>query len=169
MAELELEVALVVARYAPSSPWGEPIWMATQVLEGQPAAAPWSVLARTAERCSYFAGVCRVRLHSSSTGFYRDNLESGAPSLWIVMRPDGPEPPVEIVQVTADPTEGEGATETGTYVVNVVDMPPSLTAEVAAFVAEHHVERVFEKRQRDRTRPLMDGRGSHRPPGNREP
>lgn len=165
MAELDLDVALVVARYTPSSPWGEPIWMAAQALEGRPAAAPWSLLAETSERRSYFAGVYPVRLHSSSTGYYRDNLETGAPKLWVVMRPQSPEPPLDIVLVTADPTEGEGATETGTYLVSTIDLPPVLVAEVAAFIAEHHVERVFEKRQRDKSKPHMDDRGLRRPAG----
>lgn len=165
MATLDLEVALVVARYAPSSPWGEPIWMAVQALEGRPSTEPWSVLSETAERRSYFAGMFTVRLHSSSTGFYRDNLTCDAPKLWVAMRPEGAEPPVEIPLVTPDPTEGEGATETGTYVVSAIDLPPALAAEIAAFVAEHHVERVFEKRQRDKSKPRMDDRGQRRPIG----
>lgn len=153
MAELDLVVGIVVSRYEPASTWGEPIWVASQALEGVPATPAWSVLSFSTERVSWYAGAFQVRLHSSDTAYYRDNLTSGEPKLWVVMRPEGPEPPVEIVCVTADPTEGEGATETGTNLVGVVSMPPSIAAEIAQFVAEHHVERVFEKRQRDKSLP----------------
>lgn len=159
MAEHELTVGLVISRHMPSSVWGEPLWVADQALDGLPAAEPWSVLAGNREKTTYFAGAYPIHLHSASTGYYRDNLSSERPSIWVVMRPSGAEPPCEIVLVTVDPTEGEGATETGTNVVGVIDMTPSVAAGVAGFVAQHHVERVFEKRQRDKTLP-GDRRGS---------
>ena len=153
MVEAEFTVGLVISRHAPVSIWGEPLWVPSQVLEGVPAAPPWTVLSVSRERTSYFVGAFTVRLYSTDTAAYRDNLTSGEPKLWVVMRPLGPEPPVEIVQVTADPTEGEGATQTGSNVVGVVEMPPGIAAQIAQFVTEHHVERVFEKRTRDKSQP----------------
>ena len=55
--------------------------------------------------------------------------------------------------VTPDPAEGEAFTETGTELVDSVPMPESIAQRVAAFVAEHHVEREFHKRRRDRADP----------------
>ena len=158
MAELETVVGLVVERIQPSSPWGEPIWMPVQILDGVPSTPAWTVLSTGPDRTRYFAGAFPLKLHSGYTEFYRDNLAAERPRLWVVMRPDGAEPPLEIVAITADPSEGEGYTQTGTNVVEVIDLPPGLAAEIAAFVAEHHVERTFEKRQRDKRPPDMMGR-----------
>ena len=81
---------------------------------------------------------------------YRDNLASGAPSLWVVLRRTEGDPPLTLFTVTADPAEGEGMTEAGDDLVETVPMPPSIQDAIAQFIAEHHVERTFSKRQRDR-------------------
>lgn len=158
MVEREIIVGLVMERLDPSSPFGEPIWMPVQALDGVPEAPAWTILAKGADRVRYFAGGFPVRLYSTETQYYLDNLSTDRPRLWVAMRPDGAEPPVEILAVTADPTEGEGFTETGTNIVEVIDIPPGLAGEIAAFVAEHHVERTFEKRKRDKRPPDMLGR-----------
>jgi hypothetical protein len=51
--------------------------------------------------------------------------------------------------VTADPAEGEAFTEAGNDLVETVPMPGPIVQAVEAFVAEHHVERPFFKRERD--------------------
>ena len=53
--------------------------------------------------------------------------------------------------VTADPAEGEASTEAGNNLVETVPMPESIAEALGAFIAEHHVERPFFKRQRDRS------------------
>ncbi len=55
--------------------------------------------------------------------------------------------------MTADPSEGEAFTESPANLVEQVPMPASIQEIVAAFVAEHHVEREFFKRKRDRADP----------------
>ena len=98
-------------------------------------------------------GVQTCALPISETGYYRDNLASETPSLWVALRPTGVEPPYEIVAVTADPAEGESFTQAGDDVVEAVPMPLPVREIVEAFVAEHHVERPFVKRERDRADP----------------
>jgi hypothetical protein len=44
-------------------------------------------------------------------------------------------------------------TEAGNNIVEPVPMPEPIRETVAAFVAEHHVEREFFKRKRDRPDP----------------
>jgi hypothetical protein len=73
--------------------------------------------------------------------------------LWVALRPTGVEPPYEIFAVTADPSEGEAWTEAGSDLVDVVPMPEAMRAVIDAFIAEHHVERPFHKRQRDSADP----------------
>jgi hypothetical protein len=44
-------------------------------------------------------------------------------------------------------------TEPGQGIIEAVAMPEPLRHAIGAFVAEHYVERVFEKRTRDRADP----------------
>ena len=55
--------------------------------------------------------------------------------------------------MTADPAEGEAFTEAGNDLVETVPMPAAIAETMDAFIAEHHVERPFFKRQRDRAEP----------------
>ena len=158
MVQHEIALGLVIERLEPSSPWGVHIWLPVQVLEGVPDTQPWTVLAQGGDRVRYYAGAFVVTLFSTDTAFYRDNLTAERPKLWVGMRPEGAEPPVEIIGVTADPTEGEGMTQTGTCVIEVIEMPDWIAAQVAAFVQEHHVEREFIKRKRDKRQPEMIAR-----------
>jgi hypothetical protein len=74
------------------------------------------------------------------------------------MRPTGVDPPYELFMVTADPTEGEGLTESATDLIETVPMPDSIQGAVRAFVAAHHVEQTFFKRKRNRADPDALGR-----------
>lgn len=157
MVEEHITAGLVVAFRPPLGTWSEPSWAPLQVLPAAPATPPWTCLSKTAERETWFAGSVEIALYSTETANYRDNLASGRASLWVAMRPTGGTPPLEIAAVTADPAEGEALTETGTNIVEMVEMPQPIAAAVAAFVAAHHVERVFEKRRRDKRQPDMLG------------
>ena len=77
----------------------------------------------------------------------------GGPKLWVALRPTGVDPPYEIFAVTADPAEGEAWAQSDNDLVDVVPMPEDVRAAIDAFVAEHHVERPFVKRKRDRADP----------------
>jgi hypothetical protein len=148
-----ITVGVVVERHKAASRWIDFTWRPVAILAGQPDAAPWTVLSSTAETTSFFAGTAEVALYRSETGSYRDNLASGAPSLWVALRPTGAEPPYDLVAVTADPAEGESFTQAGDDIVEALPMPPSVRATVEAFMTEHHVEHPFVKRQRDRADP----------------
>jgi hypothetical protein len=153
-----IAVGVVIERRAATSPWIEHVWRPVGVLTGVPEAAPWTSLPGASGADTFYAGAAEVELHRSETTNYRDNLTSGQPSLWVVLRPTGGDPPFSVVRVTADPAEGEAFTETATDLVEAVPMPEPIAEAVAAFVAEHHVERTFEKRKRDRADPEALGR-----------
>ena len=123
------------------------------MLPGQPETPAWTKLSDDGERATFYAGTADVELYRTETGFYRDNLASGAPSLWVALRAADGEPPFTVAAVTADPAEGESLTETATDLVEQVPMPGAIQHAVAAFVAEHHVEQPFVKRKRDRANP----------------
>lgn len=150
---LRIPVGVLVERSKGTTPWAEFYWRAVGVLAGQPDTPAWTMLSDDGQRATYYAGTAEVALYRSETGFYRDNMNSGAPSLWVALRVADGEPPFTIAAVTADPAEGESFTEAGTDLVEQVPMPSAIQQVVAAFVAEHHVERPFFKRKRDRASP----------------
>jgi Protein of unknown function (DUF3305) len=148
-----IPIGVVVERRKAASAWIDFTWRPLIALPGRPDAAPWTMLAMDAEAASFYAGAADIALYRSETGRYRDNLASGAPSLWVALRPTGAEPPYELLAVTADPSEGESFTQAGDDLVGAVPMPASVREIVEAFVAEHHVDEVFHKRKRDRADP----------------
>jgi hypothetical protein len=152
-ALIRIPVGVVVERRKAISPWIDFVWRPLAVLDGVPAAAPWAILGIENDATTYYAGEAEVELHQAETGNYRDNLAMETPAFWVVLRPTGGEPPYTILCVTADPYEGEAFTEAGNDLVEQVPMPEPIRDAVAAFVAEHHVERQFIKRKRDRADP----------------
>jgi hypothetical protein len=152
-ALVSIPVGVIVERSKGTTPWAEFYWRAVSVLPGQPETAPWTRLSDDGERVTFYAGTADVHLYPTETGFYRDNLQSGAPSLWVALRPVEANPPYIVSVVTADPNEGEGLTETATELVEQVPMPAVIVQVVEAFVAQHHVEQPFIKRKRDRANP----------------
>ena len=101
----------------------------------------------------FYGGSADIELYRTETALYRDNLASGSPGLWVVMIPTDADPPYKLLTVTADPAEGEGLTESAANIVEQVPMPASVVQVVERFIAEHHVEREFIKRKRDRADP----------------
>jgi len=157
-ALVSIPVGVVVERFKATSPWLDFVWRPASVLMGVPSAAPWTVLGRDGEVTTFYAGPGEISLYRTETANYLSNLQSEAPMLWIVLRPTGMEPPYDVLAVTADPAEGEAMTEAGNDLVETVSMPAGIAEMVEAFVAEHHVERSFFKRRRDRAEPDPPGR-----------
>ena len=153
MAHETVEVGIVVERRRLKSVWADYAWVPVAALPGIPAAAPWTVLAETPDVTRFYAGRFQLEFFSADTAGYRDNLQSGNPSLWVALQDSNTPPGVALRTVTADPGEGEALTGAGTDIIETVAMPPEIAARLATFVAEHHVERVFTKRKRDRADP----------------
>jgi hypothetical protein len=152
-ALVSIPVGVVVERYEATSPWLDYVWRPALVLAGIPSAAPWTRLDEAGGKTTFYAGPATIELHRTETANYRSNLESGAPLLWVVLRPTASEPPYKVLAVTADPAEGEASTEAGDDLVETVPMPTTIAEAVEAFIAQHHVERPFFKRERERDGP----------------
>jgi Protein of unknown function (DUF3305) len=150
-----IPVGVVVERRKARSMWVDFLWRPVSVFAGKPSAAPWTPLDSGAEATLFFAGEAVIELHRTETTNYRDNLASGAPALWVALRPVVSERPYEILAVTADPAEGEAFTDAGSNLVEAVPMPPDVVAAVGRFIAEHHVERAFVKRRRQPAEPTV--------------
>ena len=161
-AIVRIPVGVVVERLKAESAWIDFTWRPSAVLPGAPEATPWTMLSEAADRATFYAGTANVELHPSETSNYRDNLSTGEPKLWVVLRQTGAEPPMTVVRVTADGAEAEGFTAAGDDIVEHVPMPKTIWDTIDAFIAEHHVERPFYKRKQDRAH-LEAPRGRGRP------
>jgi hypothetical protein len=153
-----IAVGIVVERSKSASQWSDFLWRPLRALIGSPATPPWTKLSDDGERATFFAGTATIELHRTETANYRGNLMNDDPLLWVVLRPSEAEMPYDLLTVTADPAEGEAMTEAGNDLVETVPMPKAIQEAVADFVAEHHVERAFSKRKRDRVDPEALGR-----------
>jgi Protein of unknown function (DUF3305) len=157
-ALVRILVGVVVERRKARSPWLDFLWRPVSVLFGTPSATPWTLIGEEGDATTFYAGEAAIELHRTETTNYRDNLASGAPALWVALCPVASERPYEVLAVTADPAEGEALTDAGSNLVEAVSMPPDVVEAVIQFVAQHHVERTFVKRQRERQAP-SDQRG----------
>ena len=86
-ALLRIPVGVVVERRKARSPWLDFLCRPVCVLAGVPAAAPWTVIGSEGEVTTFYAGDAVIELHRTETANYRDNLGSGRPLLWVVLRP----------------------------------------------------------------------------------
>jgi Protein of unknown function (DUF3305) len=150
-APARIPVGVVVERHKAKSPWLDFLYRPVAVLAGVPTAAPWTVIGPEGDVTAFYAGEAVIELHRTETANYRDNLASGAPLLWVVLRPAAGKVGFDLLMVTADPAEGEALTGAGNDLVDTVPMPVPMREMVESFIAEHHVERSFFKRQRDRS------------------
>jgi hypothetical protein len=150
-----IAVGVVVERRKARSMWVDFLWRPVSVFVGNTPAAPWTPLDSAQEATLFYAGEAVIELHRTETANYRNNLASGAPVLWVALRPAASERPYELVAVTADPAEGEAFTDAGSNLVETVPMPSDVVAAIIKFVAEHHVERPFLKRRRQPTQPTL--------------
>lgn len=150
---LRISVGIIVERRKADSQWVDFIWRSTAVLPDEPATKPWTILGEQDGTTLFYAGSATVDLYVSETERYRDNVASGMPSIWVVLSPSEGPWPYAVAAATADPAEGEGFTEAADNLVEAVPMPDMVRTAIESFVAEHHVEREFVKRERRRADP----------------
>ncbi len=150
-AHKTIPVGIIVERLKASSQWIDYIWRPIAA-GGVPQVKPWTAISHDGDVTTFYAGAADVELFQSATSEYRDNL-AGDQLLWVVLRPTDSDPPYSLVAATADPSEGEAFAAPGADLVDVVPMPDNVREALIDFVAEHHVERPFFKRKRDRADP----------------
>jgi hypothetical protein len=151
MARDFLEVGVVVAKRRLKGPWASHEWRPVAVRPAAPAIPPGTRLGSEEGGETFYAGAAEIDLHLRATGHYRDNLTSGRPSVWVVLRLVGEE--AELASATVDPYEGEALAESIGDVVEAVPMPAAVQERVQAFFDAFHVEQQFFKRKRDRADP----------------
>lgn len=158
---LRIPVGVVVERRKAESPWIDFVWRGTGVLPDEPELTPWTVIREQQGTTLFYAGSATVDLYRSESARYRDNLATGVPSVWIVLTPSEGAWPYAVSAVTADPAEGEAFTEAGANLVEAVPMPEVLHETIENFIAGHHVETEFVKRERRPADPEALARRRH--------
>ena len=161
MAEERIPVGVIVEKLQSQSAWVDHLWVARTVVPGLPDTSPMTPVDSRPGAQSFYLGGAFLVLATSDTMHDRDNLLTGDPKLWVVLREDPFDGTLELLAVTADPSEGEGYTQAGSDIVDAVPMHPDIAAYIAGFVDTHHVEREFFKRRRDRSNPALAGRPAH--------
>ena len=98
---VRIPVGVVVERCRATSPWLESVWRPVAVLCGLPDAAPWTALGAEENAATFYIGAAEIELYRTETDHYRANLVSGAPSVWVALRPTGVLPAYDLFAVTA--------------------------------------------------------------------
>ena len=148
---VRIPVGVIVERRRATSAWAQFVWRPLGILPGVPETSPWTALETEADRTTFYAGVVEILLYRVDSAGYWDNLRDDLPVLWVTLVPTGnTKRPYEIGAATADPGEGEAYSENAENLVEALPMPDIVRNIVARFVAKHHVDRPFFKRQRDR-------------------
>jgi hypothetical protein len=160
-ALLRIPVGVIVERRRAESPWVDSLWRPVTAFVGEPSAAPWTPIGAEVGATLFYAGKAAIELYRTETANYRSNLASGAPALWVVLRPATSGPAYELFAATADPAEGEAFTDAGSDLVEAVPMPAAIAEAIGDFIAEHHVERPFVKRGREKAEPQAPARGEN--------
>lgn len=150
---MSFPVGVVVAREKIDHPWQEYIWRPASVFLHPPEISGWRELRRDEKTIYYHAATLPLELHHKEAAAYKVNLETGEPAVYIVLRDDPgalSEWPVSVHLVTASPHEAQAYGESGVESVEQVPMPEPLVELMQEFVAAHHVEEPFVKRQRQK-------------------
>jgi len=147
MAQERLRLGVLAIRRPPVTRWGPGELRAVDVLPYDPMTEPHTRIAEENGTETWYLGAAEMVLWEGDTGYHRDNLTSGRPSVWVALRGQEPERS-EIACITVDPYEGEGLASDLALKVEAVPMPAWVQARVAAFIEAHHVELPFKKRKR---------------------
>jgi hypothetical protein len=148
---LSIAVGVVIAHERIDHPWQEYAWRPASVFLNAPEVGAWRELRSDATSTYYHAATLPLELHAKDTSGYVANLNDDAPLVYVVLREGGEHgQPVHVAIVTASPHEAEAYGQMSEEIVGAVGMPQPLVELLEAFVAEHHAEEPFVKRQRQK-------------------
>lgn len=146
---LRIPVGIVMERRPGSTPWQDTVWQPVDVIPGAgPADGTWPLLINGDGWSRHHAATLDLELFHTDTDGYHVNLSQTPPRVWVALRPSGDDDRPQPFFATASAFEAEAYQVSGNDTVEPVPMPPALVALVAEFVAQHHVDRPFVKRER---------------------
>lgn len=140
-------IGIVAERRESRHAWATAAWRPTAVIAGGgPNDAP-RLLDQAPGASRWYVGCLDIELFQKETAGYLENLASGQPQVFVVLRRRGADDGVTPFLVTVCPFEAQSYLDSGEDVVEGVAMPPALVAWVQAFVDRHHVDEPFVKRK----------------------
>lgn len=154
-----MPLGIVLERRRGITPWQDTVWRPIAVIPGAPpVTGEWRVIREGDGWAHLHAATLTLELFRTDTEGYKVNLSQEPPRVWVVLRRDADGSGVVPFCVTVSAHEAEAYQVSGGEIVEPVPMPPEVMALVIDFVAQHHVEVTFEKRERKRHRPEEPGR-----------
>jgi Protein of unknown function (DUF3305) len=148
---ITVPLGIVVARERVNSPWQEFAWRPLSVFTAAQPITRWRKLQEGDGFAHFHVATLDLELHRKETTGYAVNLVNGEPSIYVVLREGsthGGDEPVHAHLITASPFDVQAYGHNGDEIIGRVAMPPTVVELVRAFVATHHVEDQFVKRQR---------------------
>jgi len=147
--EITTSVGIIVERRESASKWVDHVWTAPAVVPDAPPTDGWQLLQQGEGVVSYHYAPVRVTLHRKLGEAYDANVETEAPSLWILLDDADTEPvPYTVRGVTADPYEAMGVLDSGEGLVERVPMPAELVRWMADYLKQMPEPEKFRKRKR---------------------
>lgn len=148
-----LTVGVIVERRKAKNPWQDFVWQPVEAVVPPPPLAPWTAMREEGTTTRFFAGPFTMELYPRETVSYKMNLDSGSPSIYVVLREDASMPQgVRLELASPSPADAEAYMD-GAATVDKVPMDDDVTAWLAAYIETFHVEEQFRKRKRGRDKP----------------
>ena len=157
-----IPVGIIVERRKAASQWIDYVWRPSVGLAACRKRKPWTMPVARRRRHDVLCRRGDDRIVPERDRAIIATISPAINSLWVVLRPTESDPPYSLLAVTADPSEGEAFSETGADLVEVVPLPDNVREAMIDFVAEHHVEQTFFKRQARSRRSRSARRGAIR-------
>ena len=156
----EMPVGILMRRSPGVTRWQREVWTLAGIIP-QARPADWHLTREAGEVAEYHAATLTMQLHRKDTDSLILNVTAQVPSVWVALRGAGRPVPVK---VTASPFEASFHEIDAEDRVEKVAMPPAMLEWVEAFIAAHHEDEPFIKRQRDKHRQgdAQDGIGDAR-------
>jgi hypothetical protein len=153
---MTIMLGVVAENRRSSSRWIEDYWIPVGVMLAAAGLKAGDVLVSDEQMTRYYMGRFEMTFYAADTEAYVENVESGAPALYVVLRRDseGVHPlPWYVHDVTGSPHAAQDCEVGSEDLIERVPMPPEILAAVLEFLDAHHVEQKFVKRRRDRVDP----------------
>lgn len=148
-AQISTDVAVVIERRKSSHPWAEFSWKGIGVVEAAEAPCEWQVVHEDEASTQFLFGPVSLILHRKLGEAYDANMETGTPSLWLVLDDADTDPvPYKVRGVTADPYEAQGMLDAGDGLIERVPMPADILQWTVAFLKQMPEPEAFKKRRR---------------------
>lgn len=162
-----MPVGIIVQKRRIDHPWQEWSWEPVGVLPWAEEGVRWRLLTEEPDRIRYHAATMMVHLYRSDTEAYIANLETDLPSIYVGLRegePGSDEWDYEPSFVTLSPYETQDRMDSAEEIIERLELPSAMLEWLEAFVATHHQDSAFVKRQRDKLRvdKVEDGKGDPR-------